>query len=113
MKEIYAPCGIDCGDCKVYQATTADDPEIRKVLADEFKANFGKEIDPASILCDGCFQAGRHIGFCAVCEIRFCATDKGYATCAECTELPCEKGQFIWLKNSVSLANLEKMKPQS
>lgn len=110
MKEIYAPCGIDCQICDCYIATQSNDKEARQKMADSFKAKYGKDIDPETIVCDGCPTEGRHIGFCAECGIRACAFGKGFATCAECAELPCEKGQFIWTSNSKSLANLELLK---
>jgi hypothetical protein len=110
MNEIYAPCGINCTVCDCYIATQNDDKEARQKMAEQLKANYGKVVDPETIVCDGCPGEGRHIGFCAECGIRACAFDKGFATCAECTELPCEKGQFIWTSNSKSLETLNALK---
>jgi hypothetical protein len=106
MNAPFAPCGIDCGICQVYIATQNNDSEARKRLADEFYNKHGNAIDPETLLCDGCASDGRHIGFCAMCQIRACAMEHGFATCAECPEFPCSKGQFIWTSNSQSLANL-------
>ncbi|MDP2400551.1 MAG: DUF3795 domain-containing protein, partial [Actinomycetota bacterium] len=102
MSALYAPCGIDCRDCPVLQATLADDSTARIALAEKFIINHGKDIDPETIVCDGCSEDGRLLGFCAICEIRSCAFSRGFGTCAECPDLPCEKGQFIWQKNSAS-----------
>lgn len=110
MNEIYAPCGINCAVCDCYIATQADDKEARLKMALSFKENYSKEIDPETIVCDGCPGDGRHIGFCAECSIRACAFGKGYATCAQCPELPCDKGSFIWTSNSKSLENLNRLK---
>ncbi len=110
MKEIYAPCGINCAICDCYIATQNDDPEARIKMAEGFKQAYGKDIDPETIVCDGCPGDGRHIGFCAECGIRKCAFGKGFATCAECSDFPCEQGQFIWTSNSKSLENLNKLK---
>ncbi|MDP2172144.1 MAG: DUF3795 domain-containing protein [Candidatus Cloacimonadaceae bacterium] len=106
MRPHYAPCGIDCTVCSVYQATLADDSEARIALAEKYKTGFDKDIDPESIVCDGCLGSGKHLGFCSVCQIRSCALQKGFRTCAECPDLPCEKGQRIWQENSISMANL-------
>jgi len=109
MTSLYAPCSIDCQVCDCYIATQADDKEARLRMARSFKENYGKDIDPDTIVCDGCTAEGRHIGFCAECSIRACAFGKGYQTCAECPEMPCDKGQFIWKTNSQSLANLRRL----
>lgn len=110
MNPRYAPCGIDCQNCSVYIATQNNDPEERKRLAEQLFNQHNKEVDPETIVCDGCWNNQRLIGFCSICQIRACAFEKGYATCAECELLPCEKGQFIWQKNSQSLATLNELK---
>lgn len=113
MNVLIAPCGIDCATCSVYIATQNNDTAARIKLAEQFKANHDKDIDPETIVCDGCSSADRHLGFCSVCQIRTCAFDRGFQTCAECLDLPCAKGQFIWQKNSLSLKTLEELKKQS
>lgn len=110
MPKLIAPCGIDCQICDAYKATQANDPEVFAKLQADYKAKFNKDIAIESLYCDGCPSDGRHIGFCAACEIRKCAYGKGYQTCAECSEFPCEKGSFIWTTNSVSKANLEELR---
>jgi len=112
-RQFLAPCGIDCQDCKVYLATQKDDPDERKRLAEQFFKQHNQDIDPETIVCDGCSSGKRMIGFCAICQIRACAFGKGYATCAECQDFPCDKGQFIWQSNSQSLANLNSIKGSS
>lgn len=113
MHKVIAPCGIDCQICDAYKATMADDQELFKKLQDGYKQKFNKDIALEDLACEGCPSEGRHIGFCAVCEIRSCAFGKGFATCAQCSEFPCAKGSFIWTKNSVSKANLEELKSLS
>lgn len=110
MKSLLAPCGIDCSVCDAYIATQQNDPVLKQKLADKYFQQFGKDIVPADLDCDGCAQEGRHIGFCAECSIRSCAFAKGFATCAECSDFPCPKGSFIWTANSQSKANLEALK---
>jgi hypothetical protein len=110
MSEIIAPCGIDCGICPVFIATRNDDAVARQRLAEQFFSQHDKDIDPETIVCDGCPGQGRTLGFCSVCQIRACAYGKGYATCAECDAFPCETGQFIWQKNSASLETLNRLR---
>jgi len=106
MKTTLSLCGIDCQMCDALIAPQAQDEALFKKLAEQFQANFGKTIDPELLRCAGCKNEGPHISFCFECEIRKCAMDKGFETCAECGDLPCAKGQFIWIEGSVSLANL-------
>ena len=110
MTPMLAPCGIDCEVCQCYIATQSDDREARLKMAESFKESYGKDIDPETIVCDGCSAEGRHIAFCGECAIRICAVERGYATCAECSELPCDKGSFIWTENSKSLATLQSLR---
>jgi hypothetical protein len=100
MNRLIAPCGTDCTQCEAYIATQNNDTELFNKLTNNYKQQFNKEIPQESLYCDGCPQNGRLIGFCAQCEIRACAFGKSYCTCADCDEFPCEKGSFIWTKNS-------------
>ncbi len=106
MTPMHAPCGIDCEVCDAYIATQNGDLELKKKLAADYLKNFNKEIALSDLDCDGCGADGRHIGFCAVCQIRACARAKGYETCAECDSFPCETGSFIWTEESKSRATL-------
>lgn len=108
--KLIAPCGIDCSECDAYIATQNDDAMLKQKLADNYLKRFNKEVNPDELSCDGCPSTGRHIGFCAVCEIRSCSINKGFATCAECDNFPCEKGSFIWTNNSKSKATLEALR---
>jgi hypothetical protein len=105
-----SPCGINCAICDAYTATQNNDMELKQKLAEDYKRRLGKEKPLDEFECDGCSEKGRHIVFCSECEIRSCVYGKGYATCADCYEFPCEKGAFIWTTNSVSKANLEAVK---
>jgi len=110
MSKLLAPCGIDCQICDAYIATQNNDLELKQKLADNYKQHFNKEMPLGHFDCDGCPSEGKKIGFCDTCGIRICAYGKGFATCAECSEFPCETGSFIWTKNSVSKANLEEIR---
>jgi len=110
MSKMIAPCGIDCSICDAYFATITDDSVLKQKLVDNYEAQMGKKIALSDVECFGCPSEGKHISFYEVCEIRTCAGTKGYATCAECSDFPCAKGNFIWKENSVSKTNLEELR---
>jgi len=107
IKQMIAPCGHECEDCKVYIATRDKDMEGMKLFSLQLKEQTGKEVRPEDLACEGCLSEGRRLGFCAVCPIRACALSKGYSSCASCPQLPCEKGKFIWVEGSESLRRLK------
>jgi len=90
-----AYCGLDCSGCDVYQATAFDDDELRQNYADKVKLQWKIEVDPASINCHGCRDERPKSGFCATCEVRQCAKDRGLENCAPCEDYGCEKLQKV------------------
>ena len=102
-----SPCGIDCKNCDAYIATQKNDIVLMQKLADDFERKYNIKKPLEELECDGCTDEGKHIGFCAECQIRSCSFGKGFSTCAECDEFPCNKGAFIWTENSQSKATLE------
>lgn len=92
MEEIVAYCGIVCSECPTYQATQKNDNKARAKIAEEWSKQFKMTLKPEDINCDGCLGiSNRHIGYCSVCEIRTCGTDKKILNCAYCVEYPCKK----------------------
>lgn len=91
MSSIIGACGLNCSECDAYKATQANDKEaIAKVAADWTK-QFGTEINPDTIYCDGCMvDSNRKCGHCSECEIRSCVASKGLANCAYCDDFACE-----------------------
>lgn len=112
MAEKLSPCGVVCATCDAFIATQNNDPALFAKLAEQFKQNFGEDIAPEKIRCDGCMNDGAHIGFCFECAIRKCVIERGIETCADCAEFPCAKGQFIWTEVSVSKARLIKLREE-
>jgi len=106
---MIAPCGHICEDCKVFIATRDNDMQALKQFAEQIKAQSGNEVAPEDLACEGCLSEGKRLGFCAVCQIRACALERGYSNCSECDELPCARGAFIWKEGSESLKRLQEM----
>lgn len=75
-----AYCGLYCGACLIYRCTREGD------LAPAAAA-FGRPEE--GLACDGC-RSARVTGACQPCGYRDCPTGKGYSSCAECPEMPCE-----------------------
>jgi hypothetical protein len=69
-------CGLYCGGCAFYQGTIAGKP---------FAGESGE-----TFLCEGC-ASGKATPWCTDCGIKSCAIDKGFRTCIECADDPCEK----------------------
>jgi len=91
-KKMIAFCGLDCHECGAFMATKNDDDEKRSEVAKIWSKQFGADIKPADINCDGCHSDGENIfAHCKVCEIRKCGKEKNVDNCAYCAEYPCEK----------------------
>ena len=98
MARVIAYCGLVCSDCPAYVATKADDPNAIERVAAQWREEYNAPTMTAeSVWCDGCpGKEGRKCAHCAECDIRACAVSKGYATCADCAEYPCERlGAFF------------------
>ena len=91
MSEIIGSCGITCTKCPAYIAKRTDDRALRKSTAKEWSQQFGTEIPPEEINCDGCFASdGVQISHCAECEIRRCSQQTHEIdNCGLCGEYPC------------------------
>lgn len=85
-------CGLDCGQCAVFIATTTRDDALRRRTAREWSARYGdylaeqlgrREFTVDEISCDGCRSSNLFIG-CSICAIRACAIGRGLDSCADC-----------------------------
>ncbi len=85
---LMAPCGLYCGDCTIFKATT--DPKARERVIAWLESRGKKNIDPESIGCYGCpGDGGLH--WSPDCEILKCTRDKGVAVCSSCTDFACDQ----------------------
>ncbi|MFH1010320.1 MAG: DUF3795 domain-containing protein [bacterium] len=92
VERLIAYCGLICSECPGYIATQKDDDAERRKVAQTWSEQYGHEIKPEDINCDGCRSEGsRHLGYCNICEIRLCGIERGVVNCAFCMDYPCEK----------------------
>ncbi|MBN1591915.1 MAG: DUF3795 domain-containing protein [Candidatus Coatesbacteria bacterium] len=73
-------CGIYCGACEIVH-------EERNGRLSSYAETAG--VSPDEMSCHGC-KSDTITKCCKECEVRACAISKGFATCAECEEVPCE-----------------------
>ncbi len=90
--EQIAYCGLNCSECLAFLATKNDDDNERAKTAKYYNKNYGFNLKPEEVNCDGCKTSGGcKLGYCSSCEIRECAEEKSLENCAYCKEQPCEK----------------------
>ncbi|MHB9025095.1 MAG: DUF3795 domain-containing protein [Armatimonadota bacterium] len=120
-KKLYGYCGIDCTACDVFQATAADDDNLRRKCAenpvwkDAAIQYWGLEgLDPDNIDCKGCHaESGTIFISCARCPIRSCARNHGYLSCAECPDWQtCERLAGLLADDPQARHNLEELSGQ-
>jgi len=80
--------------------------EVEKLLENEEAAEYTVE----QLTCRGC-KTDVPACFCADCEMRLCARERGVAFCGECDDYPCEHNKAFQADkhphHSVVLKNLE------
>ena len=85
-RDLMAPCGLYCGTCGVYIATRDRNEKFRAVMGNLYGTR------PEETECLGCMQpesAEKLYAFCKVCKIRDCVQARGYYSCHQCEEWPC------------------------
>ena len=114
MQEIVAYCGIVCSECPAYEATKKDDNEARAKVAQEWSKQFQQNFKAEDINCRGCLALGDvHFGYCSMCEIRKCGSDRRISNCAYCLEYPCDKLSDFLAKVPDAKAKLEAIRNNS
>ena len=86
-KDLMAPCGLHCGTCGVYIATRDGNEKFKTVMGNLYGTK------PEETVCLGCMQtdpSNTLYGFCRICAIRDCVKSKGFYSCHQCEEWPCE-----------------------
>jgi len=88
MDKMISCCGLNCASCEARIATVNNDDKLRKETAEKWKVAYNSpEITPEMINCTGCREEGVKIGHWSMCQIRLCASAKGFETCGECNEM--------------------------
>ncbi|MDD5312056.1 MAG: DUF3795 domain-containing protein [Dehalococcoidia bacterium] len=82
-KELAAPCGLYCGVCGIYIATRDNNDKFKERLAPVYNTT------AEELVCDGCLSE-RVFGYCKVCPIKSCCSDKKIEGCFQCTDFPCK-----------------------
>jgi predicted amidophosphoribosyltransferase len=86
-KDLMAPCGLYCGACGVYIATRDKNEKFRQVMGNLYGTK------PEDTVCLGCMQPEppkEIYGYCRRCSIRNCVRSKGFYSCHQCTDWPCD-----------------------
>lgn len=106
-EKMIAPCGLDCMKCDARIATLNNDDALREKTAKLWcEWNNTDEIKPEHINCMGCLCEGVKTYYCSeLCEIRKCALNKGFITCAECAEKK-SCATLSQMQNDEAMANL-------
>ena len=86
-RELMAPCGLYCGVCGVYIATRDGNEKFKAILGNLYGTR------PEDTECQGCMQPDlpkNLYSFCKTCTIRDCVRSRGYYSCHQCEEWPCD-----------------------
>lgn len=86
-KDLMAPCGLYCGTCGVYIATRDNNEKFKTVMGNLYGTK------PEETECLGCMQSDppdKIYAYCKECNIRECVKEKGFYSCHQCDEWPCD-----------------------
>ena len=108
MQEIVAYCGLVCNECPAYEATQRNDNDARAKVAEEWSRQFHHNFKAEDINCGGCLAVGEvQFGYCSMCDIRKCGSDRKVLNCAYCVEYPCAKLKDFHTKVAEAKAKLD------
>lgn len=114
MEAKFGCCGLDCGQCPIYIATTNKDEVLREKTAKEWLVRYAeylpKDMELKDFKCEGCNSKNGYIG-CTTCPIRKCVTTKNYLTCASCDEyFGCDMLNGFFSQHNQAKQNLESLR---
>ncbi|MDD5458262.1 MAG: DUF3795 domain-containing protein [Phycisphaerae bacterium] len=110
-RKLVGACGNYCGKCSDYIAYVTKDSELKKKVAEEIKKQFGMDISPEKIACEGCWGDIHNAWAASLeCKIRQCALTKGILTCAECDSFPCKTYNEQFDNHSQQAKNINSIK---
>ncbi len=92
IDDLTAICGPSCTRCQAYIASQGGKRSELESVAAEWTKAIGRLFTADDVCCDGCRVPGARLSsYCGTCEIRICALNRGYTTCAHCPDCPCDK----------------------
>ena len=106
MNKLTSACGLDCQGCECQLATLSGDMEQKADIAVRWSKNYDNTFSADDINCLGCLSDGPHFSWCEKCPIRACAFGRGYRSCAECADFPCEINGFLYEAVPSAKANI-------
>jgi hypothetical protein len=112
MSDLIGACGLNCGGCPAYLATQAGDAARVAAVAEQWSKEYGGDIKPEGVWCDGCMTAGpRKCAHCGECEIRACVAGRGFENCAPCPDFGCARVADLFRDVPTAREALEKLRP--
>ena len=104
MTALIGRCGYRCDLCPAYRENIRT-PRDQQRASDGWFKYYGFRIPPEAIQCDGCLDMrpdAKRID--CDCKVRSCTLERGFDTCAECEQYPCEllKEKIVcrqWVEN--------------
>jgi hypothetical protein len=109
MDKMISSCGLNCAGCEAFQATKTNDIARKAQIAIDWSKRYDAALTADDINCEGCREAGLKFSWCNKCPIRACVVSKGYGTCAECEELPCQINSFLFEAVPEAMENLKEL----
>lgn len=99
MNKTLSACGVICSDCAAYLGASRGSV-YRKEAADAWSRIYGFQTDPEKMSCGGCLSSDDQVFHTSVrCTARRCCMSKGFGSCAECPQEPCDllaRAQSNW-----------------
>ncbi|MBN2211868.1 MAG: DUF3795 domain-containing protein [Sedimentisphaerales bacterium] len=101
-------CGIYCGRGLDFRALAENDEYLRQQATSDVSRELNRGISPDQVGCEDCW-GDIHNEFSASlsCGIRQCVPNKGYITCAECKDFPCDTHLLQFDAESQHVLNIQ------
>lgn len=91
-KNLASICGLYCGSCSVYIATSENDIEKLESIAKSLNQTLEET------LCDGCRAVRKSVHCKKNCTFLNCATERNIDFCGDCNDYPCPELKNFQLK---------------
>jgi len=83
---------------------------MRVEIAEQIKKHYGQELSSADVAdCDGCKTENDRL-FCSDCQMRTCAKQKDFESCAYCDDYACEKLEKFFITDTEAKKRLERIR---